>query len=157
MELDAIDIKILRILQTEGRIRSIELAERVGLSPTPCARRVKMLEDEGVITGYAARVDQTKLGYMINIFVSVELEKQASENLKKFEEEIDKFEEVVECYLMTGSQDFLLKVVATDLMAFEKFLQEKLTRIPTIRAVRSRFALRSIVERNALPSPQRAS
>lgn len=157
MELDTIDIKILRILQTEGRIRSIELAERVGLSPTPCARRVKMLEDEGVITGYAARVDQTKLGYMINIFVSVELEKQASENLKKFEEEIDKFEEVVECYLMTGSQDFLIKVVATDLMAFEKFLQEKLTRIPTIRAVRSRFALRSIVERNALPSPQRAS
>ncbi|MCZ4272096.1 Lrp/AsnC family transcriptional regulator [Maritalea porphyrae] len=154
MKLDALDRKIVAILQQEGRIRTIDLAERIGLSPTPCARRIVRLEEEGVITGYTATVDQDKMGLPISIFVSVELENQGAEALQRFEKEVVSFEEVMECFIMTGSQDFLMRVVAADLASYEKFLQEKLTRVPGIRMIRSRFALRRIVKRNRLPDPR---
>lgn len=154
MKLDAVDRKIVAILQEEGRIRTIDLAERIGLSPTPCARRIVRLEEEGVITGYTATVDQDKMGLPISIFVSVELENQGAEALQRFEKEVVSFEEVMECFIMTGSQDFLMRVVAADLASYEKFLQEKLTRVPGIRMIRSRFALRRIVKRSRLPNPQ---
>jgi len=152
MKLDALDRKIVAILQQEGRIRTIELAERVGLSPTPCARRIVRLEEEGVITGYTATVDQDKMGLPISIFVSVELENQGAEALQRFEKDVVSFEEVMECFIMTGSQDFLMRVVAADLASYERFLQEKLTRVPGIRMIRSRFALRRLVNRNRLPN-----
>lgn len=153
MKLDALDRKIVAILQQEGRIRTIDLAERVGLSPTPCARRIVRLEEEGIITGYTATVDQDRLGLPISIFVSVELENQGAEALQRFEKEVVSFEEVMECFIMTGSQDFLMRVVSADLASYERFLQEKLTRVPGIRMIRSRFALRRIVKRNRLPDP----
>lgn len=153
MKLDTLDRKIVAILQQEGRIRTIDLAERVGLSPTPCARRIVRLEEEGVITGYTATVNQDKMGLPISIFVSVELENQGAEALQRFEQEVVSFEEVMECFIMTGSQDFLMRVVAADLASYEQFLQEKLTRVPGIRMIRSRFALRRIVKRNRLPNP----
>ncbi|MGJ8527343.1 Lrp/AsnC family transcriptional regulator [Maritalea sp.] len=149
--LDAIDRKIISILQQEGRIRTIDLAEKVGLSPTPCARRIVKLEEDGVITGYTATVNQDRLGLPISIFVSVELENQGAEALARFESEVITFEEIMECFIMTGSQDFLMRVVAADLASYEQFLQDKLTRVPGIRMIRSRFALRRIVKRNRLP------
>jgi len=152
MKLDAIDRKIVSILQQEGRIRTIELADRIGLSPTPCARRIVRLEEEGVITGYTATVNQDKIGLPISIFVSVELENQGAEALELFEKQVVSFEEIMECFIMTGSQDFLMRVVAADLASYERFLQEKLTRVPGIRMIRSRFALRRLVNRNRLPN-----
>ncbi|WP_424983189.1 Lrp/AsnC family transcriptional regulator [Maritalea sp. S77] len=152
MKIDAIDRKIVAILQEEGRMRTNELAEKVGLSPTPCARRVVALEDRGVITGYTASVNQEMLGLPISIFVSVELDNQGAEALQLFEKEVQSFEEIMECFIMTGSQDFLMRVVAADLGSYERFLQEKLTRVPGIRSIRSRFALRRIIKRDRLPN-----
>jgi len=151
MNLDNIDFKILRVIQAEGRMRNVELAERVGLSPTPCARRVRQMETDGVITGYKAMVDQSKLGYPITVFVSVELERQSTEDLQNFEKAVQGFKEVVQGYIMTGSQDFMLRVVASDLLSYEQFLQEKLGRVKGIRTTRSRFALRSIIPDGRLP------
>jgi len=153
MKLDELDRKIISILQQEGRIRTIELADRIGLSPTPCARRIVRLEEEGVITGYTATVNQDKMGLPISIFVSVELENQGAEALELFEKQVTSFEEIMECFIMTGSQDFLMRVVAADLASYEQFLQEKLTRVPGIRMIRSRFALRRLVNRSRLPTP----
>lgn len=149
--MDAIDRKIVAILQAEGRIKMAELSERVGLSPTPCARRVAMLEDAGVITGYSARVDQAKLGLPVTIFVAVELEHQSTDALQAFERAVSKFEEVMECYLMTGSRDILLRVVAQDLTDFDRFLEARLMRVPGIRNTRSSFTLRTMIARNSLP------
>ncbi len=149
--MDAIDRKIVAILQAEGRIKMAELSERVGLSPTPCARRVAMLEDAGVITGYSGRVDQAKLGLPVTIFVAVELEHQSTDALQAFERAVSKFEEVMECYLMTGSRDILLRVVAQDLTDFDRFLEARLMRVPGIRNTRSSFTLRTMIARNSLP------
>lgn len=149
--MDAMDRKIIAILQTEGRIKMAELSERVGLSPTPCARRVALLEDAGVITGYSARVDQAKLGLPVTIFVAVELEHQSTDALQAFERAVSKFEEVMECYLMTGSRDILLRVVAQDLTDFDRFLEARLMRVSGIRNTRSSFTLRTMIARNSLP------
>ena len=149
--MDAMDRKIIAILQTEGRIKMAELSERVGLSPTPCARRVALLEDAGVITGYSARVDQAKLGLPVTIFVAVELEHQSTDAFQAFERAVSKFEEVMECYLMTGSRDILLRVVAQDLTDFDRFLEARLMRVSGIRNTRSSFTLRTMIARNSLP------
>lgn len=152
--MDHIDRRILAVLLKEGRIPVVELAERVGLSPTPCRKRIAAMERAGVIARYGAVIDHEKAGYPITAFVSVELERQEAETLALFERRVADFEEVVQGFLMTGSQDFLLRVVVEDLHAFERFLQDKLTRIPGIRSVRSRFALRQFVWRNRLPAGQ---
>jgi Lrp/AsnC family leucine-responsive transcriptional regulator len=149
--MDRIDTQIITQLQHDGRLSITELAERVGLTPTPCARRVQKLEEDGVITGYTARVDAGKLGYPLTVFIFVELERQSHETLRAFETAIRRFDEVVECHLMTGTRDILLKVVAPDLRAFDRFLEDHLVHVPGIRATRSSFSLRTMVSREVLP------
>ncbi|GGH35596.1 transcriptional regulator, AsnC family [Cribrihabitans marinus] len=151
--MDGIDRRIVAALQEDGRATITGLAERVGLSPTPCARRVERLQAEGVITGYGARVDAAKLGLGVSIFVSVELSRQDRAAIDQFERAIQGCDEVMECYLMTGSRDILLRVVAADLPAFDAFLENQLMQVPGIRNLRSNFALRTITRRNALPLP----
>jgi Lrp/AsnC family transcriptional regulator, leucine-responsive regulatory protein len=149
--MDQIDRRIVEALQRDGRMTIADLAETVGLSATPCSRRLDRLQDQGVITGYGARVDQAKLGFPVSIFVSVELDRQDRGAIEAFERAIRRCDEVMECYLMTGTRDVLLKVVAADLTAFDTFLEERLMQIPGIRNVRSNFALRAMVQRHALP------
>ncbi len=149
--MDEVDRKIVAILQAEGRIKMAELSERVGLSPTPCARRVAILEEAGVISGYSAKVDQAKLGLPVTIFVEVELDNQSTDALQAFERAISKFDQVMECYLMTGTRDILLRVVAQDLSDFDRFLEERLMRVSGIRNTRSSFTLRTMIARRALP------
>jgi Lrp/AsnC family leucine-responsive transcriptional regulator len=149
--MDAIDKRILTTLQEDGRIPIIDLAERVGLTPTPCARRIARMEAEGIITGYTARVDQTKLGYPLTVFVFVELDRQSQDTIRAFERAVARFDEVVECHLMTGTRDILLKVVAPDLTAFDQFLEHSLMNVPGIRATRSSFSLRQMVKREVVP------
>lgn len=150
--MDAIDRRIIRALQLDGRMKIGELAELVGLSATPCARRLERLQEDGVITGYGARVDPRKMGVPVTIFVSVELETQGADRINAFERAVSGFEEVMECYLMTGSRDFLLRVVAADLDAFDAFLEHRLMKVKGVRNMRSNFALRALVRRDVLPA-----
>ncbi|WP_282158465.1 Lrp/AsnC family transcriptional regulator [Shimia thalassica] len=149
--MDAIDRRIIKALQIDGRMKIAELAESVGLSATPCARRLERLHKDGVITGYSARVDAQKLDLPVTVFVSVELEQQASGGVDAFERAIRAFDEVMECHLMTGSRDILLRIVVADLNAFDRFLENRLMRVPGIRNMRSNFALRTMVRRDVLP------
>lgn len=149
--LDAIDRRILENLQNDARMRNVELAEKVGLSPSPCLRRVGNLKETGVIRGYATLVDAEAVGLPVSVFVSVTLEKQIEKALEKFEKEIRARPEVMECYLMTGDADYLLRVVTSDLGAYERFLIEHLTRIPGVASIKSSFALKQVAYRTALP------
>ena len=149
--MDKIDRRIVAELQRDGRQRIADLSQRVGLSATPCARRVARLEREGIITGYAARVDQERLGLPLNIFVFVELEQHSRASITEFESRLRRFDEVMECYLMTGTRDVLIRVVAADLASFDRFLEDGLMQTPGIRAMRSSFALRTMIRRDALP------
>jgi Lrp/AsnC family leucine-responsive transcriptional regulator len=148
---DGIDRRIITTLQLDGRIKVADLADVVGLSPTPCARRLERLRTDGIITGYAAQVDADKIGLSVSIFVSVELDRQDRDAINAFERAIKRCNEVMECYLMTGSRDILMRVVAADLKAFDEFLEFRLMQIPGIRNLRSNFALRTMVKRDALP------
>ncbi|OED48743.1 Lrp/AsnC family transcriptional regulator [Leisingera sp. S232] len=150
--MDSIDRKIVAALQRNGRLKISELSEMVGLSPTPCARRLAHLEESGVISGYSARVDQARMGLPVTIFVTVELERQSTDALQAFEADVRKFDQVMECYLMTGTRDILLRVVAEDLPDFDRFLEGQLMRVPGIRNTRSSFTLRTMIRRDALPS-----
>ncbi len=150
--MDQIDRQIIAALQRDGRRKLSDLSSAVGLSPTPCARRIARLEADGIITGYSARVDQEKLGLPLNVFIFVELETQSRDAIKAFEEALRRFDEVMECYLMTGTRDVLIRVVAADLTAFDNFLEDGLMRIGGIRSMRSSFALRTMIQRNALPT-----
>ena len=149
--LDAIDQKILAALQGNARLTNVELAEQAGLSPSPCLRRVRTLEDDGIIKGYAALVDQESVGLPVSVFIMVSLEKQIEHALEWFEERIRALPEVMECYLMTGDSDYLLRVVTSDLQAYEKFLMHQLTKFPSVNSIKSSFALKQVVYRTALP------
>jgi Lrp/AsnC family leucine-responsive transcriptional regulator len=149
--MDRIDRRIVAALQRDGRARLADLSAEVGLSPTPLARRIARLETDGVITGYGARVDQARLGLPLNIFVFVELEHHSRDAILAFEDRLRRFDEVMECYLMTGTRDILLRVVAADLTSFDRFLEDGLMQTPGIRALRSSFALRTMIRRDALP------
>ena len=149
--LDAIDRRLLAALQVDGRLTATELAERAGLTTSPCLRRLRRLEDTGVIRGYAALVDQKMVGLPISVFVSIKLEKQREEELSRFEEAVRRCPEVVECYLMTGPRDYLLRVVARDLGDFERIIKETLTRIAGVASIESSFALSQVKHSNALP------
>ncbi|WP_111734979.1 Lrp/AsnC family transcriptional regulator [Roseovarius amoyensis] len=149
--MDRIDRQIIAALQRDGRQKLAQLSEEVGLSPTPLARRITRLERDGIITGYSARVDQERLGLPLNIFIFVELERQTREAIAEFETALRRFDEVMECYLMTGTRDVLLRVVAADLAGFDRFLEEGLMQTPNIRSMRSSFALRTMIRRSALP------
>ena len=151
MDLDAIDRRLLAALQENGRLTATELAERVGLTASPCLRRLKRLEQSGVIRGYAALVDQERVGLPVSVFVSVKLERQREDALETFEEAVRRCPEVMECYLMTGTRDYLLRVVVRDLSAYERFLKETLTRIKGVASIESSFALAQVKHANALP------
>jgi len=149
--IDAIDQKILRELQSEGRMTNQDLSEKVGLSPSPCLRRLKSLEADGLITGYVALVDPNLVGLKVTAFVRVRLDQQDDEHLTMFEAAVAGFPEVMECYLMTGDADYQLRVVVEDLGAFEDFLRHKLTRIRGVSQLTTSFALRPVVYKTALP------
>ena len=150
-DLDAIDRRILETLQNDARLSNVDLARTVGLSPSPCLRRVARLQETGVIRGYATLVDADAVGLPVSIFVSVTLEKQIEPALHTFEDEILARPEVMECYLMTGDADYLLRVVLADLAAYRQFLMDHLTRIPGVSNIRSSFALKQVTYRTALP------
>lgn len=149
--LDTIDRKILAALQADSRIPMHELANKVGLSISPCHRRVRLLEERGVITRYIALVDQTSVGLPVSVFISIKLQRQKEEDLNRFAKAIAKWDEVLECYLMTGNRDYLLRVVAADLSSYESFLKNKLTRLDGISSIESSFALSQVKYSIALP------
>ena len=151
--LDSIDLRLLQNLQEDARLTNVELAERVGLSPSPCLRRLKRLEAEGFIKGYMTLIDQNAIGLPVSIFVSVTLKQQTESALEEFEARIRELPQVMECYLMTGTSDYLLRVVTADLAAYERFLKDHLTRIPAIASIQSSFALKQVSFRTALPLP----
>ncbi len=151
MELDSIDRKILTALQADGRLSNVDLAEQVGLSPSPCLRRVRLLEEAGIIDRYVALVAQGAVGLPVSVFISIKLERQQEEDLDRFEAEVSAYPEVLECYLMTGTQDYLLRVVVADLAAYERFLKTKLTRVGNVASIESSFALKQVKYTNVLP------
>ncbi|HTW29733.1 MAG TPA: Lrp/AsnC family transcriptional regulator [Acetobacteraceae bacterium] len=151
MRLDRADIAILERLQRDGRATAVELGEAAGLSASPCHRRQKLLEEAGIITRYVALLDQERVGLPVTVFVSVALAAQGADQLAAFERALADCPEVMECYEMTGSSDYLLRVVAPDLARFESFLRTRLTRMPAVQGVRSAFALKRVISRTSLP------
>jgi len=149
--LDQIDRRILAELQQNARLSNSELAERAGISPSPCWRRVRRLEESRVIDRYVTLLDPGRLGLRVSVFVQVSLATQIESALEIFEKAILERPEVMECYLMTGNADYLLRVVAADLAAYERFLMDHLTRIPVVSNIRSSFALRPVKYRTDLP------
>lgn len=150
--MDKIDRLIIRELQLNAKISNQDLAEKVNLSPSPCLRRVNKLEETGVLVGYTAQVNQEKYGLPMNVFVSIRLDKQNEKSIKEFEKGIHLLGEVMECYLMTGSRDYLLRVVSTDLKTYELFIREKLTKIPGIASIESSFAFASVKSEQIYPT-----
>ena len=151
IDLDAIDRRILDRLQENGRVSNVELANDVGISSSPCWRRVRELEKRGVISGYVALVDAAAVGLPVSVFVQVTLERQIEAALETFEAAVKERPEVMECYLMTGDADYLLRVVVSDLPTYEAFLKDHLTRIPGIANIKSSFALNQVKYRTSLP------
>lgn len=143
-KIDEIDRAIIRELQRNGRLTNQQLSQRVGLSPSPCSRRIRLLEEAGIITGYTAQVDEKLVGYPVSVFVSVKLEKQVDEALKTFEAAILDCAEVVDCWLMTGNRDYLLRIVVRDLTEYETFLTGTLTKIPGVASIESSLPLRRV-------------
>jgi Lrp/AsnC family leucine-responsive transcriptional regulator len=150
-DLDAIDRKILARLQDDARIANVELSEAVGLSPAPCLRRVRVLEERGIIRKHVTLLDPGAVGLPVSVFVNVSLERQVEKALQRFESAILTRPEVMECYLMTGDADYLLRVVCADLVAYERFLLDHLTQIPGVASIRSSFALKQVKYSTALP------
>lgn len=149
--IDRIDLKIIAAVQLDGRISVNDLAEQVGLSASPCARRLRILEERGIIKGYTATIDQMKVGLPVSAFASIKLERQREEDLDHFSRAIMQWPEVVDCYLMTGQRDYLLRIVVADLQAYEAFLKSKLTRLDGIASIETSFALDQIKRSEVLP------
>jgi Lrp/AsnC family leucine-responsive transcriptional regulator len=150
-KLDAIDVKIVSLLQKDGKMTSQELEEQVGLSASPCARRVRNLEQSGVIKGYAALVDETEIGLSVSAFASVKLTRQHEDDLDRFAKAVSRWPEVVDCYLMTGQRDYLMRVLVRDLAEYETFLKQKLTRLDGISSIETSFALTQVKRSTYLP------
>ena len=142
--IDQLDRSILQMLQRNGRATMNEVSETVGLSPSPVARRVRLLEEAGIITGYGAQIDEVALGYGFSVFISVKLDKQIDEALVKFEAAIRLFPEVVDCWLMTGNRDYLLRIATNGLAEFERFLVGKFTKLPGVASIESSIPLRRV-------------
>jgi Lrp/AsnC family leucine-responsive transcriptional regulator len=151
MQLDALDLKILAELQQDSSLTNVELAKRVHLSPSPCLTRVKALETNGVIDRYVALANPRALGLGLNVFINISLKEQTKKALAEFERRIAEHDEVMECYLMTGEADYLLRVVVPDLAAYEQFLKTHLTRISGVSSIKSSFALKQVRYETALP------
>ena len=152
MELDRFDHQILGILQVEGRIANQDLADRIGLSPSPCLRRVRALEDAGLITGYRAMLDARKLGLSLIALVHISMDRHTPERFANFEASVSVLPEVLECLLITGQDaDYQIKVAVRDMDHYQSLLLNKLTRIDGVTGVHSSFVLRRVVDRTALP------
>ena len=153
MKLDKVDLRILDELQRDGALSNVELARRVHLSPSPCLARVKAMEAAGVIDRYVAIANAAALGLGLTVFISISLRSQNKEALAEFERRIVEHDEVMECYLMTGDSDYLIRVAVADMGALEKFILEQLTPIAGIEKIRSSFALKQVRYKTALPLP----
>ncbi len=149
--LDPTDLRLLDHLQTDARITNVALAESASLSPAPCLRRVRDLEAAGVIRGYATLLDPEALGLHVSAFIQISLEKQVVNALRNFEETIASYPEVMECYLMTGDSDYLLRVVAHDLKGLQSLIVDRLARLPNVANIRSSIALKQVKYKTALP------
>jgi Lrp/AsnC family leucine-responsive transcriptional regulator len=152
-QLDAIDLRILEELQQNARLTNVELAARVHLSPSPCLARVRALEDSGLISRYVTLLDPLELGLSVSVFIQIRLERQVERALEQFQDAISQYPEVMECYLMTGDSDYLIRVVVPDVQALERFIVDELSKIPGVANIRSSFALKQVKYKTALPLP----
>jgi DNA-binding Lrp family transcriptional regulator len=150
---DSIDLRILAELQADGRMTNVELSGRVGLTAPPCLRRVRSLEDDGVIEGYHAALDAARLGYSITVFAMVSLKSQAEDDLKAFEQHVAALDPVRECHMLNGEIDFILKVVARDLQEFQQFLTTSLTTAPNVASVKTSLTIRRAKHLPGVPVP----
>lgn len=151
LSLDAIDLRILSELQENGHLTNVELAERVGLSPSPCLTRVRALEESGVILRKVTLLNPVKLGANVSVFIQVTLERQTEAVLDVFEAAVASFPEVMECYLMTGDADYLLRVVVADVVALQNFIVGKISKTEGVANIRSSFALKQVKYKTAFP------
>jgi Lrp/AsnC family transcriptional regulator, leucine-responsive regulatory protein len=152
LNLDRIDKHILELMQANGRISNLELAEQVGLSPTPCSRRVKRLEESGLIRGHVTLLDPQALGLNLTAIVGIAMDRHTPDRFESFEKAISSMPEIIECSIVTGQKaDFLLKVVVRDMQHYEQFLLGNLTRLDGVTGVHSSFVLRDLVKKTALP------
>jgi Lrp/AsnC family leucine-responsive transcriptional regulator len=152
MQLDRYDRQILRQLQDDGRLSNQELADRIGLSPSPCLRRVRALEEAGIIAGYRAMVDAKALGLSLMALIHISMDQHTPERFEGFEAAVRDIPEIMECLLITGqSADYQLKTVVRDMDAFQELLLNRITRIPGVTGVHSSFVLRRVVDKTALP------
>lgn len=157
ISLDATDIRILSALQTQGRLKNVDLATRIGLSASPCLARVKALETSGIIDRYVALVKPASVGLGVSVFIQVTLERQVEQALERFESRMLAFDEVMECYLMTGDSDYLLRLVLPDMESLQRFIVRELTTIPGVSNIKSSFALKQVKYKTALPLENRGT
>jgi len=151
VDIDRSDRLILELLQRDGRMTNAALAEQAHLSESACLRRVRALEASGLIAGYGAHINQDKAGFPVNVFVHITLDRQDQADLQSFEQAVRKLPEVMECYLMSGDYDYLIRVVVADMADFERVHSQHLTRLPGVIRVHSSFALRTVQKSAALP------
>ena len=149
--MDSKDRQILRELQADGRLTNQELSERVNLSPSPCLRRVRLMEEQGIVRGYAALVDQKAWGLPVTVFIRIKLERHGDEAVNAFEQAITAMPQVMDCWLMTGRSDYLLRVIAADLDDYEHFVRRELQRVPGIASIDTSFAYGSVKHAQVLP------
>ena len=151
IDIDATDKQLLHLLQTQARMSITELAERVNLSATPCARRIKRLEEAGIITGYHTQTDAQKLGYPLAVFIAISMDRHTADRFEHFEEKIQSFDEVVSCSIVTGrTEDYLIKVRVRDMAHYEEFLLHRLNRIEGVAQVHTSFELREVFSRSVV-------
>lgn len=149
--LDTVDLRILGELQADASLTNVDLAKRVHLSPSPCLARVKALEARGLIRQYVALLDANQLGLLLNVFISISLKQQSRAALNAFEREICAYDEVMECYLMSGEADYLIRVAVHNMAALERFIIERLSPMEQVEKIRSSFALKQVRYKTALP------
>lgn len=154
LNLDTIDLKLLQELQSDGRATNVDLANKVGLTAPPCLRRIRALEQSGVIKSYHADVDGPALGYSITVFAMVSLKSQAEEDLRAFEEHVAALPDVRECHMLNGEIDFILKIVARDLQSFQQLLTSKLTSAPNVSSVKTSLTIRTAKDAPGVPIPE---
>jgi Lrp/AsnC family transcriptional regulator, leucine-responsive regulatory protein len=150
---DDTDIRILREIQENGRLTNVELAQRINLSPSPCLARVRALEKARIVDRYVALLDPIKLGLNLSVFIQIRLERQVEKSLERFEVAMRRYPQVMECYLMTGDADYLIRVVVEDVHALERFIVDELSKISGLANIRSSIALKQVKYRTALPLP----
>ena len=154
MELDRYDRQILQVLQEDGRISNQELADRIGLSPSPCLRRVRALEESGIVTGYRALLNAKSLGYTLMALIYISMDAHTPERFENFDQAVRQIPEVLECLLITGQDaDYQIKVIVKDMDAFQELLLNRITRIQGVTGVHSSFVLRRVIDKTALPLP----